>query len=198
MKAKRSASVRRSTKETDIVIELFLDGSGEGEAETGVGFFDHMLLLFAKHGFFDLKVSCKGDLDVDAHHSVEDVGICLGEAFKEALGERSGIARYGVSYVPMDEALARTVLDLSGRGSLVFEGKLPPGSVGDFPLELAEDFFRAFAVNCGANLHLDLIRGRNSHHCVEALFKSVAKALDQASSIDPRVEGILSTKGKLG
>ncbi len=198
MSAKRSASVRRRTEETDVAIELTLDGSGRGEIGTGIGFFDHMLLLFSKHGFFDLKVSCKGDLDVDAHHSVEDVGICLGEAFGRALGDRSGIARYGVSYVPMDEALARAVVDLSGRGYLVFVGELPSGKAGDFPLELLEDFFRAFAANCGANLHIDLLRGRNGHHCAEAVFKAVARAVAQASAVDPRVEGVLSTKGKLG
>ncbi|MCD6170421.1 MAG: imidazoleglycerol-phosphate dehydratase HisB [Candidatus Latescibacteria bacterium] len=197
MKGKRCASVRRATRETQIELQFCLDGEGSYEISTGIGFFDHMLQLFAQHGFFDLKLSCQGDLEVDAHHCVEDVGICLGQAIDKALGDRSGICRYGTSYVPMDESLGRAVVDLSGRPFLVFDARFKLAKVGQFDTELVREFFQAVANNGKLTLHLDLLRSSNTHHSIEALFKAFGRALDQASSFDARVKDVLSTKGEL-
>jgi len=193
----RSTAVKRRTKETDVAVRLVLDGSGRAKPATGVGFLDHMLTVFASHAHFDLEVRCRGDLHVDAHHSVEDVGIALGQALARALGDKRGIARFGHAYVCLDEALARCVVDLSGRPYLVFQAPIRARRVGDLPTELIEDFFRAFSDHGRLNLHLDLIRGRNAHHIAEALFKSTARALAMAVSHDPRVKGVPSTKGGL-
>ena len=194
---RRSARIERKTAETEIELEFCLDGSGAWEVETGIGFFDHMLAAFARHGLFDLKVRCRGDLEVDPHHTVEDVGICLGRAIAQAAGDKAGIQRFGHSYVPMDEALGRAVIDLSGRAYLVLEAGFQEGQVGDFPVSLTREFFRAVADNAKINLHLDLLRGENDHHGIEALFKACGRALDQATLRSERVRGILSTKGSL-
>ena len=194
---KRTAQIQRRTSETEIDLEFCLDGSGEAQVDTGVGFFDHMLTAFARHGLFDLKVHCKGDLEVDAHHTVEDVGICLGQAIERALGDKAGIQRFGHSYVPMDEALARAAIDLSGRSYLVIEADLREIQVGEFPVALAPEFFRALADNAKMNLHVDLLRGSNDHHGIEAMFKAFARALDLASQRSGRSKEIPSTKGTL-
>jgi imidazoleglycerol-phosphate dehydratase len=193
----RRAEVHRRTKETDIRVRLSLDGRGTAKISTDIPFLDHMLELFAKHGLFDLDISCRGDLHIDDHHSVEDVAICLGQAFGEALGDKAGIGRYGTSIVPMDEALCRAVVDLSGRFYLVYEVKTRKQQIGNFSVELAEHFWRSFAESLGCNLHLDLLRGRNTHHILESSFKAVARALRQAVARDPRIKGVLSTKGSL-
>jgi imidazoleglycerol-phosphate dehydratase len=193
----RIASIDRSTKETAIKVNLTLDGSGKHEIATGVAFFDHMLTQIARHGFFDLTIKATGDLEVDAHHTVEDVGICLGEAFKQALGDKAGIRRYGRGTMPMHEALASVVLDFSGRPFLVWHVDLPKAQVGTFDLELVQEFFTAFCNHAGANLHVNLAYGDNLHHIVEAVFKALARALDEATQIDPRVQGVLSSKGAL-
>ena len=193
----RIASIDRSTKETAIKVNLTLDGSGKHEIATGVAFFDHMLTQIARHGFFDLTIKATGDLEVDAHHTVEDVGICLGEAFKQALGDKVGIRRYGRGTMPMHEALASVVLDFSGRPFLVWHVDLPKAQVGTFDLELVQEFFTAFCNHAGANLHVNLAYGDNLHHIVEAVFKALARALDEATQIDPRVQGVLSSKGAL-
>jgi imidazoleglycerol-phosphate dehydratase len=193
----RSAVVQRKTSETDISLTLSLDGSGAHRVDTGIGFFDHMLSAFARHGHFDLEVTCKGDLHVDAHHTVEDTGICLGQAMAQALGDKAGLTRFGTSYVPMDEALARAAVDLSGRAYLVYHASFSEDQIGGFPTALAQDFFRALTDHTRASVHLDLIRSANAHHGVEALFKALARALSQASARDPRVKGPLSTKGSL-
>lgn len=193
----RTASIDRTTKETAIRVNLTLDGSGRHEIATGVAFFDHMLTQIARHGFFDLTIKATGDLDVDAHHTVEDVGICLGEAFKQALGDKAGIRRYGRGTMPMHEALASVVLDFSGRPFLVWHVDLPKAQVGSFDLELVQEFFTAFCNHAGANLHVNLAYGDNLHHIVEAVFKALARALDEATRIDPRVQGVLSSKGSL-
>ncbi len=193
----RTAQIDRTTKETSIQISLTLDGSGQHEIATGVAFFDHMLTQIARHGFFDLAIQAQGDLDVDAHHTVEDVGICLGEAFKQALGDKAGIRRYGRGTMPMHEALAAVVLDFSGRPFLVWHVDLPKAQVGNFDLELVQEFFTAFCNHSGANLHVNLAYGDNLHHIVEAIFKALARALDEATQIDPRVQGVLSSKGAL-
>jgi imidazoleglycerol-phosphate dehydratase len=193
----RRADVRRKTKETDIRVSLGLDGSGRALIATGLAFLDHMLNLFARHGLFDLELECKGDLEVDDHHSVEDIAICLGQAFREALSDKAGVARYGAALVPMDEALCRAVIDLSGRFYLVYEVTTRRQKIGDFSVELAEHFWRSFAEQLKCNLHIDLLRGRNTHHILEATFKATARALRQAVERDPRVKGILSTKGTL-
>lgn len=193
----RTASRKRTTRETDISITLALDGSGESTIETGIGFFDHMLTLFARHGLFDSTIACRGDIKVDFHHSVEDVGIVLGQAFLEALGDKSGIARYGSSYVPMEFALARVVVDLSGRSALDYRVETGVEKVGDFDVELVPEFFKAFADNARLNLHIDLIKSANGHHDLEAVFKSVARALAEAVRLDPRIRGQHSTKGTL-
>jgi imidazoleglycerol-phosphate dehydratase len=193
----RTAIIDRSTKETTVKVSLLLDGTGEQQIATGVPFFDHMLTQIARHGFFDLTITAKGDLEVDAHHTVEDVGICLGEAFKQALGDKTGVRRYGRGTMPMHEALAAVVLDFSGRPFLVWHVDLPKVQVGSFDLELVEEFFTAFCNHAGANIHVNLAYGDNLHHIVEAVFKAFARALDEASQIDPRVQGVLSSKGAL-
>ncbi len=191
----RSAQVSRSTKETNIQVSVLLDGAGEAELETGVGFFDHMLAHIAKHGLFDIVVRAEGDLHIDPHHTVEDVGICLGQAFLKAIGNGEGITRYGHAVVPMDEALAEVAVDFSGRPYLAFEAELPGGRVGDFDVELTEEFFRAFTVNSRMTIHVALRHGKNAHHCIEAMFKALGRALRQAASLDPAVRGVPSTKG---
>ena len=193
----RVGEVVRRTKETDVTVRLDLDGKGESQISTRIHFFDHMLILFAKHGLFDLKIQCKGDIEVDGHHTVEDVGIALGEAFIQALANKEGISRYGVAYVPMDEALCRTVVDFSGRPYLVCKADLPAEMVGQLSTELVEEFFRALAVQARMNLHVEVLYGKNSHHIVEAMFKSAARAICMAVTRDPRVVGIPSTKGVL-
>lgn len=193
----RSAEINRDTAETKIKVRLALDGAGAVDAQTGIGFFDHMLTHIGKHGLFDLSVQAKGDLEIDAHHTVEDVGICLGKAFLQALGDLKGIARFGHAVVPMDEALAEVAVDFSGRPFLVFDADLPRGKVGEFDSELAEEFFRAFAVNSRTTLHIVLRHGSNLHHCIEGMFKAFARALDRATQLDPRVKGVPSTKGML-
>lgn len=194
----RRATVQRKTKETDITLTVDLDGSGKSTISTGVGFFDHMLDQIARHGLFDLEISAKGDLHIDDHHTVEDVGIALGQAVKQALGDRKGIRRYASAYVPMDEALTRAAIDLSGRAFLVFEASFPTPKIGTFDTELVREFFQALAGNCAANVHIDNIRGANSHHIAESCFKALARALREAVEIDPRQsDAIPSTKGVL-
>ncbi|MBE5868079.1 MAG: imidazoleglycerol-phosphate dehydratase HisB [Lachnospiraceae bacterium] len=193
----RESTIKRKTKETDIELTLQLDGCGAGSIHTGIGFFDHMLEGFSRHGFFDLDVTIKGDLNVDGHHTVEDAGIVLGNALKEALGDKAGIKRYGYFILPMDDALALCAVDLSGRPYFQFECDFPTERVGEFETELAREFFAAVAYNCGMNLHMKMLSGTNSHHMLEALFKAFAKALDEATSLDERVKGVLSTKGVL-
>ncbi len=193
----RAAEINRSTAETDVTVSLTLDGIGGGERHTGVGFLDHMLDLFARHGRLDLAVRASGDLETGAHHTVEDVGICIGQALDEALGDRAGIARYGHSTVPMDESRASCAIDISGRGLCAFEATLPPGSIGNFDHELAEEFFRALATNAKLTLHLTIERGTNAHHAIEAAFKALARALRAAVALDPSEPGIPSTKGTL-
>ncbi|MBQ8319689.1 MAG: imidazoleglycerol-phosphate dehydratase HisB [Clostridia bacterium] len=194
----RSAEIIRKTKETDIALRLTVDGSGESEIATGCAFLDHMLTLFARHGKFDLKVTCKGDTDVDFHHTTEDVGICLGQAFKEALGDKKGIVRYGQSILPMDEALVMTAVDISGRAYFVSRMDVRSPKVGDFDTELLEEFFQAFASNLGATLHMRQLEGSNAHHILEAAFKSAARSMRQATGIDEKFAGdIPSTKGVL-
>ena len=193
----RKAEVKRKTKETDIVLALHLDGEGRSKIATGVGFLDHMLTSLATHGRFDLQVRCKGDLHVDAHHTVEDVGIALGDALLAALGDKKGIVRFGHAYVPLDEALSRCVVDLSGRPWLHFDVVFKARQVGTMATELFEDFFWALADHGRLNLHLDSLRGRNAHHIAETLFKSAARALRMAVALDPRVKDVPSTKGSL-
>jgi imidazoleglycerol-phosphate dehydratase len=194
----RSAEIVRKTGETDIRVNLILEGSGKSAIETGVGFLDHMLTLFARHGRFDLEVSCKGDTYVDDHHSVEDIGIALGKAFSQALAEKKGIIRYGSTILPMDESLILSAVDLSGRGLLVYDLRIPAEKVGTFDTELTEEFFRAFAHNAGATLHVKQLEGKNSHHIIEGAFKSVARSLKIAVAIDADfAEEIPSTKGVL-
>ena len=193
----RVGEIERRTKETDIKVSLGLDGDGSAEISTGVAFFDHMLDHLAKHGLFDVTVKAKGDLAIDGHHTVEDIGICLGQAFTKALGAPEGIARFGHAVVPMDEALAEVAVDISGRPFLSFKAELPPGKIGDFDVELTEEFFRAFAMNSRTTLHVVLRYGSNAHHCVEVIFKAFAKALSRAVERDSRVQGVPSTKGSL-
>lgn len=193
----RTAEVHRQTKETDVRVTLNLDGTGRASVATGVPFLDHMLELLARHGLFDLEVECHGDLEIDDHHSVEDIAICLGQALKQALGDKRGITRYGAAMVPMDEALCRAVIDLSGRFYLVYEVETRRHMIGNFSVELAEHFWRSFAEAASCNLHLDCLRGRNTHHILEGTFKATARALRQAVALDPRTEGVPSTKGML-
>ncbi len=195
--ARRRGSVERKTRETDIRLRLDLDGEGKSRIATGIGFFDHMLTAFSTHGRFDVELRCKGDLHVDAHHSVEDVGIALGQALREALGDKKGIVRFGHAYVPLDEALSRCVIDLSGRPYLHYDVTFKARQIGEMPTELFEDFFWALADHGRLNIHLEAIRGRNAHHIAETLFKSAARALSMAVALDPRVKGIPSTKGSL-
>lgn len=193
----RSATIARQTKETDIRITLELDGKGRYEIATSVPFMDHMLTAVARHGFFDLDVKATGDIEIDDHHTVEDLGICLGEAFKQALGDKAGVRRFGSCTLPMHEALASVHIDFSGRPFLVFNVDLLKAKVGNFDTELVEEFFTAFCNHAGANVHVNLAYGDNLHHIIEAVFKAFGRALDEASSFDPRIEGVLSTKGKL-
>jgi len=193
----RKASIERVTKETQIRLSLNLDGKGKAKICTSVPFLDHMLDLFTRHGLFDIEVDAKGDIDIDFHHTVEDIGIVLGQAFKEALGDKKGIHRYGQATVPMDETLAAVAIDLSGRPYLVYNVRIPKVKIGEFDVELVREFFQAFVNNCGANLHINVMYGENVHHILEACFKAAARALDQATLVDPRIEGVLSTKGKL-
>ena len=193
----RKSSIERITKETQIKLSLEIDGRGEAKVYTSVPFLDHMLDLFTRHGLFDLQVEAKGDIDIDFHHTVEDIGIVLGTAFREALGDKKGIRRYGQASVPMDETQASVAVDLSGRPYMVYNVKLPKVKIGEFDVELAREFFQAFANNAGANLHINVLYGDNVHHILEACFKGMARALDQATQLDPRIEGVLSTKGKL-
>jgi imidazoleglycerol-phosphate dehydratase len=193
----RSAAIERKTSETEIRLNFTLDGAGTSEIRTGIPFFDHMLTLFARHGLFDLTVEAKGDIEVDFHHTVEDSGIALGAALAKALGDKSGIRRYGSAYVPMDEALARVVVDCSGRPFLSYEAPRGVEAIGLFPFQLVEEFLRAFCVQAGLTIHVTILAGRDAHHMAEAIFKALGRALDVAVSHDDRVKGIPSTKGLL-
>jgi imidazoleglycerol-phosphate dehydratase len=193
----RTAQIDRKTAETQIALELNLDGSGQADIETGVGFFDHMLQLFTKHSVIDLKIRAQGDLHVDQHHTVEDTGICLGQAIRQALGDKAGIRRYGHFTLPMEETLVTVAIDFSGRYALVYNAPTPAAKIGDFDSELLEDFWQATAANALCNLHVLLQYGRNSHHIAEAVFKASARALRMAVEDDPRMTGVPSTKGTL-
>lgn len=193
----RTADYVRKTKETDISLHLNLDGTGSSSIHTGIGFFDHMLDGFARHGLFDLKVNVAGDLAVDCHHTIEDTGIVLGNAIKEAIGDKKGIRRYGSCILPMDETLVLCAVDLSGRPYLVFDGEFTTDRVGYMDTEMVKEFFYAISYTAGMNLHIRVLSGGNNHHMIEAMFKAFAKALDQATIIDPRITDILSTKGSL-
>lgn len=194
---KRSVFVQRDTKETKIAMNLDIDGSGKSSLNTGIGFFDHMLDGFARHGFFDLNVTVEGDLEVDSHHTIEDTGIVLGTAIKEALKEKEGIRRFGSMVLPMDETLVLCAVDLSGRPYLNFDVDFSVPKVGDMDTEMAREFFYAVSYAAGMNLHIKLLDGKNNHHIMEAVFKAFAKALDEATQIDARIQGVLSTKGSL-
>jgi len=193
----RTSNIERKTNETNINLSLNLDGEGKRSVSTGIGFFDHMLDLLAKHALFDLEIKATGDTDVDFHHTVEDVGICMGLAVKEALGDKAGIVRFSNVSVPMQESLANVALDISGRSALVFNAKLDSKKIGDFDSELIKEFLEAFTVNAGLNLHVDVPYGENAHHIAEAIFKGIAKALDRATRIDERTDEVPSTKGVL-
>ncbi len=194
----RTSEINRKTKETDIELKLNLDGTGKSEIDTGVGFFDHMLTLFAAHGMFDLSVKCNGDLDVDAHHTVEDVGICLGQAFAEALGDMKGIKRYADKIIPMDEALILVAVDVSGRPYLAFDLDVPASKVGNFDTELVSEFFFSFVRNAKLTLHIKKLDGKNTHHIIEGCFKAFGRVMDEAVAIDERRADVLpSTKGVL-
>lgn len=193
----RSASLERNTAETRIAVRLTLDGAGESRIATKIPFFDHMLTLFARHGLFDLEIAADGDVEVDFHHTVEDVGIALGGAFARALGDKSGIRRYGAAHVPMDETLCRAVVDFSGRPYLEYRAPRGVEAIGLFPFQLVEEFLRGFSVHAAANVHVEILYGRDAHHMAEAVFKALARAADEASLRDPRVHGIPSTKGTL-
>lgn len=193
----RTAEIRRKTNETDIRLTFSLDGQGQADVHCGVGFFEHMLSAFCRFGLFDMELTCSGDLDVDAHHTVEDVGICLGQAIAKALGDKRGITRLGHAYVPMDEALAFVALDVSGRPYLAFDAQFAAPKVGAMDTQLAQEFFRAVAVGAGLTLHMRVPYGQNDHHKIEALFKAFGRALMDAAAIDPRVTGVPSTKGVL-
>jgi imidazoleglycerol-phosphate dehydratase len=193
----RTARIERKTIETDIFLTLNLDGNGQGEIQTGIGFFDHLLDAFKKHSLIDISLTAKGDLHIDGHHTVEDVGICLGKAFYQALSDKKGINRFGHAYCPLDEALSRSVVDISGRGHLVFDSILPLKQVGDFAGELFVEFLRAFALQAQITMHVSLLSGNNQHHAMESLIKSLARALRMAIAMDDRQTGIPSTKGML-
>jgi len=193
----RSAELVRKTAETKIELQLNIDGKGNSSIDTGVGFFNHMLTLMTKHGFMDLKVKCDGDSDVDDHHSVEDVGIVLGQAFLQALGDKAGIRRYASVFTPMDESLSQVSIDISGRSYLYFDVEIPTQKVGTFDTELVEEFFRAFVNQSGITLHIQLLHGKNSHHIIESIFKGFGRVLDEATVIDERIKGVRSTKGML-
>ncbi|NTV89515.1 MAG: imidazoleglycerol-phosphate dehydratase HisB [Clostridiales bacterium] len=191
----RNAEIKRKTNETDIAMKLGIDGRGSGSIATGIGFLDHMMTLFSKHGLFDLEITAKGDLEIDAHHTVEDIGIVLGQAIREALGDKKSIKRYGSCILPMDEALAMVALDIGGRPFLVFDASFTNDKVGDMETELVEEFFRAVSFNSGMNLHIKVFYGGNNHHIVEAIFKAFGRALDDATRLDARIDGVMSTKG---
>ncbi|WP_163971780.1 imidazoleglycerol-phosphate dehydratase HisB [Oceanobacillus halotolerans] len=193
----RKSSISRKTNETDIALDFAIDGTGQLSIQTGVGFLDHMLTLMTKHGLFDLSLTCNGDLEVDQHHTVEDIGITLGQAFRDALGEKKGITRYATITTPMDEALATLSLDISGRSYLVYHVDGLKDKVGDFDTELVEEFFLAFAKNANVTLHINLQYGSNTHHIIEAIFKGFGRVLDEASRKNPRIDGVPSTKGTL-
>ncbi|BBF42263.1 imidazoleglycerol-phosphate dehydratase [Lachnospiraceae bacterium KM106-2] len=193
----RVSTIKRKTKETEIELTLNMDGSGKAEIQTGIGFFDHMLNSFARHGFFDLSVKVKGDLEVDCHHTIEDVGIVLGKAIKEAIGDKKGICRYGNFYLPMDETLCLCALDLSGRPYFVFDADFTSERVGTMDTEMVREFFYAISYSAEMNLHIKKEYGSNNHHLIEAIFKAFAKALDAATQLDPRITDVLSTKGAL-
>lgn len=193
----RRARVERKTKETEILVELDLDGAGTSEIQTGIPFLNHMLEIFSRHGLFDLKIKAKGDIEVDYHHTVEDVGLTLGQAFKEGLGDKQGICRFGEASVPLDETLAQAVVDLGGRPYLSYKVKIRPGRVGGFDTDLPQEFFRALANQLSMNLHINVLQGENPHHIIEACFKALARAMERATRVDPRIRGVLSTKGSL-
>lgn len=193
----RRAEIVRKTNETDVSLSFLIDGKGTSNITTGIGFLDHMLTLFARHGMFNLDLNASGDLDVDSHHTVEDIGIVLGQAVKDALGDKKSISRYGTSFVPMDEALAMVCLDISGRPFLVFDVQFSNDRVGEMDTELFEEFFRAVAFNAGITLHIKALHGGNNHHIIEAAFKAFGRALAEAVTIDGRIDGVLSTKGIL-
>lgn len=193
----RKGEINRKTKETRITLRLDLDGSGKYSISTGIPFFDHMLSLLAMHGFFDLRIEAEGDIEVDFHHTVEDVGICLGDGFRKAVGDGEGLRRYGMAIIPMDETLVSVALDLSMRPYLVYNPSLKKRRVGLFDLDLIEEFYRAFINHGGITLHINTLYGKNSHHIIEAIFKGVGRALDMASLLDQRVSGVMSTKGML-
>ncbi|WP_139491234.1 imidazoleglycerol-phosphate dehydratase HisB [Brevibacillus dissolubilis] len=194
---KRAARIDRKTNETDISLEFAVDGEGSSQLDTGVPFLTHMLDLFARHGFFDLKVKAVGDIEIDYHHTVEDIAICLGQALREALGDKKGIKRYGNAFVPMDETLAQVVIDLSNRPHLEYRATYPSQQVGQFPTELVHEFLWKLALEARMNLHVILHYGHNTHHMIEAIFKALGRALDEATTVDPRVKGVPSTKGML-
>lgn len=196
-KKARCAEIERKTAETLVSVKLNLDGEGKCEIATGLGFLDHMLTLLAKHSFMDLTVKAKGDLEVDSHHTVEDIGIVLGEALREALGDKAGIHRYGNCFIPMDETLAQVCLDFSGRPFLVFGAEIPKIVLGNFDTEMTEEFFRAVAMHCGLTLHIRVLYGSNVHHIIEAIFKAFARAVAEAAAMDSRVKGVMSSKGVL-
>ena len=196
-KKARRAEMERKTAETQISIKLNMDGEGKCDIATGIGFLDHMLTLLAKHSFMDLTVKAKGDLEVDSHHTVEDIGIVLGEALQEALGDKAGIHRYGNCFIPMDETLAQVCLDFSGRPFLIFGAEIPKIKLGNYDTEMTEEFFRAVAMHCGLTLHIRVLYGSNVHHIIEAIFKAFARAVAEASAMDPRVKGVMSSKGVL-
>ncbi|WP_242176280.1 imidazoleglycerol-phosphate dehydratase HisB [Priestia koreensis] len=193
----REARIARKTNETNIDLTLAIDGEGQAELETGVPFLDHMLDLFTKHGQFNLNLDAKGDVEIDDHHTTEDIGICLGQALKEALGDKKGIKRYGNAFVPMDDALAQVVVDLSNRPHFEIRGDIPSSRVGTFDTELVHEFLWKFALEARMNLHVIIHYGRNTHHIIEAVFKAMARALDEATTVDPRIKGVPSTKGML-
>lgn len=195
--AVRTAKVSRKTAETDIELSLVLEDGEPGNIASGVGFLDHMLTLWSKHGLMRLDLKAVGDVEVDFHHTVEDIGICLGQALKETVGDKKGIGRYGTAFVPMDEALVMVSLDFSGRSYLAFEVEIPTPKVGEFDTELVEEFLRALAFNAGITLHVRMLAGKNSHHIIEAIFKALGRALKEAIAVDPRIQGVLSTKGSL-
>ena len=193
----RCAEISRKTGETDINIKLDIDGQGNSKLNTGIGFFDHMMNLFSRHGLFDLEIGCVGDLFVDGHHTIEDIGISLGQAFGKAMGDKTGIKRYGTAFVPMDEALLMISLDLSGRAFLSYDVTVNAPMIGDYDTELTEEFLRAFSSNAGITMHVKMMAGNNSHHIVEGVFKALARALREALTTDERVQGVMSTKGIL-
>jgi imidazoleglycerol-phosphate dehydratase len=196
-KQKRQAAVKRVTAETSVAVKLNLDGTGKNNIATGIGFLDHMLTLLAKHGFLDLDVKAKGDLEVDSHHTIEDCGLALGQALKEAMGDKKGMHRYGEATIPMDEALVQVVADFSGRPFLVFNAEIPKVKLGTFDAEMAEEFFRAVAMESGLTLHINVCYGNNVHHIIEGMFKAFARAISEAVAYDARVQGVMSSKGTL-